>query len=88
MPQAEGMKSRCRLVTTMTKRSSHIPVWITSEITNSASTFCRILRRPEKPSAGIAILHSDEHPVDGSVRAGHAIHNHVPVVSVARCKRP
>ncbi len=25
MPQDEGRKSRCRLVTTMTKRSSHMP---------------------------------------------------------------
>ena len=41
MRQEEGRKSRCRLVTTMMNRSSHMPSWTTSEITNNAATFRR-----------------------------------------------
>src|SRR5436190_491250 len=41
MPQDDGRKSRLRLVTTMTYRSSHMPVFTTSEIRNSSGTFVR-----------------------------------------------
>ena len=41
MPHDEGRKSRCRLVTMMTKRSSHMPTFTISEMTNSAATFVR-----------------------------------------------
>src|SRR3954451_9691132 len=34
-PHDEGRKSRCKLVTTMTKRSSHIPMLTTIEINHS-----------------------------------------------------
>src|SRR5712692_1522918 len=44
MPQAEGMKSRCRLTTTITNRSSHMPTFTTRDITNSAGTFVRTFR--------------------------------------------
>src|ERR1700730_10200665 len=32
-PQAEGTKSRVRLITTITNRSSHIPIFTTMDIT-------------------------------------------------------
>src|SRR5262245_34806005 len=44
IPQEEGRKSRCRLVTTMTKRSSHIPMLTMIETTNSTGMLERILR--------------------------------------------
>src|SRR5947209_6926396 len=44
MPQAEGMKSRCRLTTTITNRSSHMPMFTTRDITNSAGTLVRTFR--------------------------------------------
>ena len=37
MPHDDGRKSRCRLVTMMTYRSSHIPMLTTIEITNSTT---------------------------------------------------
>src|SRR5437870_2193624 len=37
MRQAEGTKSRCKLVTMMTKRSSHMPRLIDNAIRNSAT---------------------------------------------------
>src|SRR5215468_5043663 len=37
MPQELGIKSRCRLITTITKRSSHIPHWMTQETRNRPS---------------------------------------------------
>src|SRR5262245_41224702 len=41
MPHDDGRKSRCRLVTTMTKRSSHIPTLTTSETTKSTGALSR-----------------------------------------------
>ena len=41
MPQDEGRKSRCRLVTMITKRSSHMPTLTTSEMTNRNGTLVR-----------------------------------------------
>src|SRR5262249_38076256 len=41
LPQADGRKSRCRLVTTITKRSSHMPTFTTREIRNSVGTLVR-----------------------------------------------
>ena len=41
MPHAEGRKSRLRLVTTMTKRSSHMPTFTTSAMQNSSGMFVR-----------------------------------------------
>ena len=43
MPQAEGMKSRVRLTTTITKRSSHMPVFTTIESKNRSTVLVRIL---------------------------------------------
>src|SRR3989475_1355393 len=54
MPQAEGMKSRCRLTTTITNRSSHMPMFTTMDITNSAGTFVRTLRNHK--SCGATML--------------------------------
>src|SRR6266850_806087 len=42
-PQAEGMKSRVRLITTMTKRSSHMPIFTTMDMTKRTTTLWRIL---------------------------------------------
>ena len=43
MPQDDGRKSRCRLVTTITKRSSHIPTLTTIAMANSGSGLVRTL---------------------------------------------
>src|SRR5258708_2399077 len=43
MPQELGRKSRCRLVTTITKRSSHIPVLTTSDTRNNCQGVERTL---------------------------------------------
>src|SRR5262249_19917739 len=42
MPHDDGRKSRWRLVTTMTKRSSHIPILTNTEINHRNKTFPRI----------------------------------------------
>ena len=42
-PQDEGRKSRCKLVTTMTNRSSHMPMFTTIEITKRIGTLVRTL---------------------------------------------
>src|SRR5579885_2608365 len=54
MPHDEGRKSRCRLVTTMTKRSSHMPTLTISEMTNSTGTLVRIFLNHS--ACGIAML--------------------------------
>src|ERR1043165_3485736 len=41
MPHEEGRKSRCRLVTTITNRSSHIPILTITEIIHSKTKFAR-----------------------------------------------
>ena len=54
MPHDDGRKSRCRLVTMMTNRSSHIPMFTTSEMMNSMAGFSRTLRN--QSSCGITPL--------------------------------
>src|SRR5262245_16148969 len=44
MPHADGMKSRCKLVTMIMKRSSHIPMLTISDKTNRVGTLLRTLR--------------------------------------------
>src|SRR5207302_10823842 len=41
MPHDEGAKSRCRLVTMMMKRSSHMPTLTINAMMNSTTTFVR-----------------------------------------------
>jgi hypothetical protein len=41
MPHADGRKSRVRLVTTITYRSSHMPVFTSSAMKNSSQMFVR-----------------------------------------------
>jgi hypothetical protein len=41
MPHDEGRKSRCRLVTMMMRRSSHMPTLTTSDNTKSTTTLSR-----------------------------------------------
>ena len=55
MPQDDGTKSRVRLVTTITKRSSHIPTFTTSAITKTAGMLMRTRR--DHSNCGIMILH-------------------------------
>src|SRR5712664_2299340 len=43
-PQAEGTKSRVRLMTTMTKRSSHMPIFTTMDMKKRKGTLWRILK--------------------------------------------
>ena len=43
MPQLDGRKSRCKLVITMMKRSSHIPTFTESATARIASVFPRTL---------------------------------------------
>src|SRR5438132_13331629 len=54
MAQLEGTKSRCRLVKTMTKRSSHMPMFADNATKNRARGLVRILR--DQSSCGIAQL--------------------------------
>src|SRR5260221_7293952 len=42
LPHALGMKSRVKLITPITNRSSHMPTLTTSDITKSTATFVRI----------------------------------------------
>src|SRR5213596_918362 len=42
MPHDDGTKSRCRQVTTITNRSSHMPIHTTTEISHSHKRFARI----------------------------------------------
>src|SRR5437588_140771 len=42
MPHDDGRKSRCKLVTTITKRSNHMPMLTTTEISHSHKRFARI----------------------------------------------
>ena len=44
MSQLEGRKSRCRLVTTMTKRSNHMPTLTRTTIGYMSSTVRRTFR--------------------------------------------
>ena len=44
MCHAEGVKSRCRLVMTMTKRSSHMPTLIESATRKSSTVLVRTRR--------------------------------------------
>src|SRR6266550_6987885 len=52
--QDEGRKSRCRLVTIITNRSSHIPMLTMSELTNKSGTFQRTFL--DHRSCGITML--------------------------------
>ena len=52
MPHDDGRKSRCRLVTTITKRSSHMPMLTTMRDRRTApAAFVRTLLEPERPAA-------------------------------------
>ena len=48
MPHEEGRKSRCRLSTMMTKRSSHIPMLTTIDRTNSTDDVHPDLLEPQQ----------------------------------------
>ena len=82
MPHDDGRKSRCRLVTMMTKRSSHMPMLTTSEIMNSSGTFVRT--RLNHSSCGVDDVAEDQRPVDAA-RTGPVMrfHDHEPLVRVA-----
>src|SRR5258705_417186 len=54
IPHEEGRKSRCRLVTMMTKRSSHMPTFTTSEIMKSNGTL--VHTRFSQSACGTATL--------------------------------
>ena len=56
IPQDEGRKSRWRLVTTMTNRSSHIPIDTTTAIPNSTGGLVRT--RLNQRSCGATMLQS------------------------------
>ena len=53
--QLEGRKSRCRLVTMMTKRSNHMPTLMTSESTKMAAGEVRIFLNQK--NCGLTTLH-------------------------------
>ena len=55
MPQDEGRKSRCRLSTMMTKRSSHMPTLTTSAMMKSSGTLVRT--RLNQSICGMTTLH-------------------------------
>src|SRR3954471_8622721 len=68
MPHEDGRKSRCRLVTTITNRSSHMPTLTTSAMTNSTAGVRRTRRN--QSACGMTTLHviSDQyHPAYGPV---------------------
>lgn len=51
----DGRKSRCKLVTTMTKRSSHIPMFTIMAMTKSVGTLA--LTRLDQRNCGVTTLH-------------------------------
>src|SRR5438045_1460826 len=55
MPHDDGTKSRCRLVTTITNRSSHMPMLTTIEMSQSKSKLPRtfLIHR----NCGVTMLH-------------------------------
>src|ERR1041385_3092275 len=55
MPHDDGKKSRCKLVTTITKRSSHMPMLTTNESSHSISRLLRIFLIHK--NWGVTILH-------------------------------
>src|SRR5262249_4834448 len=55
MPHALGIKSRCRLITTITKRSSHIPLLTTTATMKSFQGLERTLLNHS--NCGIRMLH-------------------------------
>src|SRR6266568_7792117 len=55
MPQDDGRKSRCKLVTTITKRSSHMPMLTTIEISQSNNRFPRTFLIHK--NCGVMMLH-------------------------------
>ncbi len=54
LPHDEGRKSRCRLVTMITKRSSHMPMFTMSEMTNRIGTLVRT--RLNQSTCGVITL--------------------------------
>ena len=85
MPHDDGRKSRCRLVTMMTNRSSHMPTLTISEMTNSDGTLVRT--RLNHSTCGIDDVAEDQRPVDRRVRAGHPVPDHEAFVACCRCTR-
>ena len=67
-PRTTGRKSRCRLVTMMTKRSSHMPTLTTSDSTKSSAMLSRTLAEPEQLDH--QHVAGDERPVEERVRPG------------------
>ena len=67
MPHDDGRKSRCRLVTMMTKRSSHMPTLTTIEMTNRSGDV--VAHRPEPEQLRDEDVAVHQHPVHGASRA-------------------
>ena len=85
MPHDEGRKSRCRLVTTMTKRSSHMPTFTTSAMMNSTGTFDADAPEPQRlRDHDVA---EDQRPVHERVRAGHPVPRSRSPRTCRRCTR-
>jgi hypothetical protein len=60
MSQDEGRKSRCRLVTMMMKRSSHMPTFTNSERMKSSGMLSRTLRNQNNWIITALIAMSDQ----------------------------
>src|SRR5262249_27575780 len=56
IPHADGRKSRCKLVITITKRSSHIPTFTTRHSTNNSGSERRTRRN--QSARGNTTLHA------------------------------
>ena len=61
MPQDDGMKSRCRLVTTITYRSSHIPMFMTRAM--DSKTHGRDRTHADQRNCGVTHVAGDQQPV-------------------------
>ena len=74
MPHDDGRKSRCRLVTTITNRSSHMPTFTISEMTNRAGTLVRT--RLNQSACGVITLQKISAQYSPPVGPEHAVPHH------------
>ena len=85
MPQADGVKSRCRLVTTMTKRSTHMPMLTASATKNRAMVLVRMFF--DQSSLRNENVEQHQRPKNPAIRPERAIGHHVFFKNVAAIPR-
>ncbi len=81
MPHEEVRKSRCRLTTTMMKRSSHMPTSTTPEIRKSQIGLVRSLGI--QSTCGMTMLQMHQQVVKRRIRTVQAVPQQEGVVAIA-----